>query len=427
MSLSAAWFDGTGPPDYTDIRCDVDYSGASSSSSTSGSYIQYTYHPCGWLIFLPNKAQGSANIKNPEYGYIYAKKDSDSSEKALPYVQHYLRSAPAVSRASGEYMVRTFDREDATDSYIIITKATGGSDTCSVYHYQPYAWYGRVGQVIAAILLHQGVDPDHIDTDAFSDADDGQAAIGSSDDEEPFVFYRREIGQTLGETIKALSTHCWDVLSINLAGKVSLTRRDSSTHTVASLAKSDGVVSVQWRYAFELVINTGWVCEGRYYDPTYTTLGTFSDIVLTCSEVGFPSKMLSPNNKPFEEFTDSTSVTKFGQRPIGKRNMDILQDNEVQSIRYHHLPYLCNVESTTGDPMAAKAELVARYEDIDSQLRREVTVVQDLRGLDYDVGHSVLDVAVTDDGETIDRMTCIRKTVDFRDLSVTSVLLEEPS
>jgi hypothetical protein len=77
--------------------------------------------------------------------------------------------------------------------------------------------------------------------------------------------------------------------------------------------------------------------------------------------------------------------------------------------------------------MAAKATLMSRLDDVEAVLRREVTVVQDLHGLDFDVGFKVSSVAVTEDGETISDTRCTKKTIDFNDLTVTSTLLEEPS
>jgi len=67
-----------------------------------------------------------------------------------------------------------------------------------------------------------------------------------------------------------------------------------------------------------------------------------------------------------------------------------------------------------------------RLTDVESTLRREVTIKQDLRGLDYDVGYEVSGIAVTGDGDTI-TATCIEKEIDFGSLTVSSVLLEEPA
>jgi len=428
VALGATWFAGTGTPNYTDIRCDADFTSASSSSTTSGSYIRYDYTPCGWLIFLPNKAQtNGGNLQDPEYGYVYATKDSDSSEVSLRNIYHDLRSAPAISRSTDQNMYRPFD-DDQANSRLRIVLPTGGADTCSVYIYQPFAWYGRCAEVIAAVLLVKGVSAGSIDQTAFSAADDAQAAMGSSDDEEPFVFYRRQIGQSLGEAIKQLAVNSWDILTVNLDGEVALMPRTSvpAGFTVSSLDREDGVVSVNWRYAREMLVNHTVASEGRYYDVTFEQVGTFNNIPMLVSEVSFPSAASKMRSLPFEEFEDSTSQTRYGLRSLG-REMELQEGPDVRTIRSYHLPYLCNVEGSSGDPVAAKTVLMARLADVEAQLRREITVVQDLRGLDYDVGYLVEDVELTSDGAEIDEMFCIKKTIDFNDLSVTSVLLEEPS
>ena len=430
MGLDSDWFAGTGPPDYTDLRCNHDSSGASLSTNTIGSWISYSWGPCVWLVFLSNKRGGpdGKNIKDANYGYVYGKKDVGGDEQGLHYIQHPFRSAPAISANTDGEMARPFaDGNGSLYDDIIVTVPTGGSGTTSIWLYQPYAWYGRVGQVIAAVMLNHGLGASYFDQPAFSDADDGQAAMGVDDDDEPYVFFRRELGQTLGEAIMQLSLHSWDILSIGMSGKIGLFRRVSpdSAFVITSLDDDDGVVSVQWRYAYERLVNHLWACEGRYYEYTTEDLsGSHSDRITSCAEIEFPGKTYGSNDMPFEEFSDAASITKYGERAGRSRDVSIQSGNEVKKIRYLHFPYMCNIEA---DPSNVKATLMARLSDVESQMRREVTVVQDFRGLDYDVGWTVEDVAITADGVTIDAMVCIKKTINFKDFTVTSVLLEEPS
>jgi hypothetical protein len=46
--------------------------------------------------------------------------------------------------------------------------------------------------------------------------------MGSDDSDEPWVYYRRKIGQTLAETIKQLSRNSWNILTINMSGKIAM-------------------------------------------------------------------------------------------------------------------------------------------------------------------------------------------------------------
>ncbi|RKZ11816.1 hypothetical protein DRQ53_15555, partial [bacterium] len=111
MALDSDWFAGSGPPDYTDIRCNLDVSGASMVDSTvDGSWHRYEWGPCDWLVFLPNKRGGpdGLNLSDAEYGYVYGKNDSGGTEQGLHYIQHGFRSAPATSASTGNYMARPF-------------------------------------------------------------------------------------------------------------------------------------------------------------------------------------------------------------------------------------------------------------------------------------------------------------------------------
>lgn len=60
----------------------------------------------------------------------------------------------------------------------------------------------------------------------------------------------------------------------------------------------------------------------------------------------------------------------------------------------------------------------------DHDLRREITVRQNLLGLAYGPGWQVQDCEVTGDGASI-ATRCIGKTIDFRSMTVTSTLIEE--
>lgn len=69
---------------------------------------------------------------------------------------------------------------------------------------------------------------------------------------------------------------------------------------------------------------------------------------------------------------------------------------------------------------------VAYWLASDSKSRRMVTVRQDFRALDWGIGALVENVAVTDDGQTIDEAWCVEREYDFNRLTVTSVLMERP-
>lgn len=426
MSLSSNWFAGVGSPSYLDIRRDADFSGAGLHTSTPGDgYIYSSWYPCNWLVFMPNQRGGADNYnrKDPEYGYVYGKKDSDSTEVGFHFVYFNTLTAPAADSEQVN-MVRPFaDPYGINGAELKVAVPTGGSNTCSVWLYQPFSWYGRVGQVIASMLRYAGVPTSAIDADAFSDADDEQAGMGSDDSDEPWVFYRRSVGQSLADSIKAIARCSWNVLTINASGEIALIPRttNATDYTLAGLTLDDGVISVQWQYRYDLLINDVLTSHGRF-------LSYHSDLPtsLSASEVSVPPKISGREYFPYAQFTDATSKTKYGTRTGGAPQIRVTgEDNIDQTVRAFHFQYLTNVEEA-GESADAMTTLMGRM-DIEAALRKEITIVQDMRGLDYDVGWTITNVAVTSDGVTIGKMHCIKKVVDFDDRTVTSTLLEEPS
>lgn len=426
MALPTNWFTGTGSPNYTDLRCDYDFSGASLSTTTLNGYIRSTWGPCAWLVWLPNKQiPGGFNNMDPNHGFIYLREDATSDLKGILYAQHPLRSAPATSATSGESMQRPFSYGASTGtSAIVLTHPTGGTQTCSVYIWQPWAWYGRCAQVIAAILMHQDLGTGYIDMPTFSDADDGQDNMGSTAGDEPWCFYRRQIGQSLADAITQLALCSWDLLTITMAGKVAMFRRVGidAGYVIDSLDADDGLIVAQWRYAPEHLANMAYTCHGRYYDLATEDLpSSFDARVSSCNEVAFPTVVTNRSGFPFASYSNSASVIKHGMVPVG-RTTRLMQDDVAVTVDVVHFQYMCNIETSPSNPVDTLMDRL----DVDAQLRREIRVVQDMLGVDYDCGWEVRDVAVTHDGETIDVTRCIGKIVNFRDMTVTSTLLEEP-
>ena len=66
-----------------------------------------------------------------------------------------------------------------------------------------------------------------------------------------------------------------------------------------------------------------------------------------------------------------------------------------------------------------------RLTNKERNLRKELTVKMDLRGLDWEVGRKVPSVKLTGDGTTISDTRCIEHKIDLDSLEVTTVLLEE--
>jgi hypothetical protein len=63
----------------------------------------------------------------------------------------------------------------------------------------------------------------------------------------------------------------------------------------------------------------------------------------------------------------------------------------------------------------------------DSKERRMVQVSQDMRALDWGIGARLSNVTVTDDAQTIPDMWCIEREYDFDNMTITSLLMEQPA
>jgi len=432
MSMSGDWWAGVGTPSYLTIRRDADFSGASATiyhNTPVAGWAKYVWGDCGWLCVMPDQRGGAEqlNAKNPEYGYLYGVKNADGTEVGFHFVDGSPRiEAPAYSE-SRALLYSTFfhDFTGSASTDIVVYRPETASIECSIWLYMPFIWYGRCAQVVASILRCRGVSTTYIDMDSFNDTDDEQAAMGSADDDEPFVFYRRQIGQSVAETIKQLARCSWNLLTINMAGKIAMMPRTSNAadYTIASLEADDGLISVQWGYAYEMLINDIWVSHRRYFDITDDVPTT-----LSATELPVPPRIRGLSGFPYANYTDATSVAKYGTL-TGNIAETTVQDGKYErKIRAHHFQWLENHEVTPGgDDSAAMTTLMSRFGAVDSNLRRELTIVQDGRGLDYDAGWIIEDVAITDDGVTIDKVICTRKVIDFSDMTVTSVLLEEPA
>ena len=434
MSLSAGWWTGAGPPDYTDIKQVPDFSGASEDDNafTADDGVAYNRARvlgCGFMSAVGGSVGYDLDENNKtgskEGGQLYVTEGTDATD-FNGYESMYV-STPI----SGYYTGKGTLAFPFFASGTVYATARGAAWTRREFFvWTPDCWLGKVAEVTGSILMYIGLATEYIDMTAWSDTDTGQGTYGGGSDE-IIVFYKREPGQTYGDTLKALTAHSWDILSITMGGKIGLYRRvgAASAYVIASLDGDDGVISVQWRYAYEHLGNSSYVGYGTWMehklDWLYVTgFGTVYPLVRNETTVRAPMDYVDA----WKEYTAAASVTKYGEKKIGKLTAKYYTEGELQEQAAYYLPYLSQETPAAGAAVAeaARDNYMDRI-DVDSQLRREVTVVQDFRGLDYDVGYRVEDVAVTADGVTIGAMVCIKKTINFNDFTVTSVLLEEPS
>jgi hypothetical protein len=294
-----------------------------------------------------------------------------------------------------------------------------GEWTFHLKHFQPYAYYGFVGEVIPSILMELGIDQDYIDTDAFDDSyDDQQGAIYNSP-----VGYAREVGVSVFESLQEISTHAKEMFGLTMGGKVTMPPRATPSETTTALA---GIKELTWRYA----------TEHQYNDVRVT--GGMASLATLVNRVNAPTEMDGNDEVDNDSYYFATEWDSAMAGALG----DSWEYSVTESLFYSDAPRLRLAGTeTTYDGKRVERQLPThmrfynspalggQYQtermDLFTLPLREVTVVQDYRGLDYDVGHRVYDV-VTDAGD-IPGMLCISKEIDDDNHTVTSVLLEDKS
>jgi len=299
-----------------------------------------------------------------------------------------------------------------------------------LYVWQPVSFFGTVAAVSAAILLKLGVPVEYIDQDAFSDADTGQTMYGPAFDTQINVFYRREPGQSLGDTLMALARHSYDMLTINMAGKIALMSRlrfPTGVRTITGLDLTDGVIVAEWRLSLDHLCNRVLAAYGRWFEDTERIWTNDAPDLYQYEEIQprpNPSGWANEDGHPWQTFEDQDSIDRFGVVELYSMRARFFSGEVEESISAYHMPYLSDTSQAFAE--GKMAEFFDRLA-VDARSRRETRVVQDMLGLDYDVGWRVLDLAVTHDGVVIADARCTSKIVNFRDMTVTSVLLEEPA
>ena len=310
---------------------------------------------------------------------------------------------------------------------------------CSVYHYQPYSWTGAVPEVIAAILLQMGLPRAYIEEADFTSANGKHdSTLGDT----PYVydppdspgaaaelFCWRRVGQKVIELVLEVARHARDLVFVNEAGKIDISSFTSPQKSVSGLGLADGIVgSVEWAWTSELIFNKvaatwgqAFRCWGEPADPPNAT-------GFCCQEE--PQLDSFQENSVIHEATNAASVARYGELWLPGHERFVSTTGTARKIAIVHFPFFLNPGVTDALWTAGGVggmQHVVYWLASDSKERRMVTVTQDFRALDWGIGTRVSNVAVTDDGQTINTAWCIERTYDFDRLTVTSVLMEQPA
>jgi len=291
-------------------------------------------------------------------------------------------------------------------------------ETFKIDHHAPWAWHGYPSEVAAAILLRLGVATTWIDTSAIDNAYDGEHSdhLVFPPLYAPRVCVFRKTGKTIIETIKRVAAHGWSRIGYTMSGKFACWSATRPTECAASgLLGIKGRIS--WRVADEHLYNIVESTFGQVCRTTILGAGTAPTVISVYEAV--------PNSDyAYKSEWDDSLASARG-------DVWSYADEDATSQAVHGVIALGGNDEV-GKPKKLHHELFVDYYALVGTLARidkfcqplrEVTIAQDLFGLDYEVGTLITDYA-SPDGETID-LFCISKEIDFNTLTVTSKLLED--
>jgi hypothetical protein len=307
-----------------------------------------------------------------------------------------------------------------------------------LYHYSPWAWFGTVPQVIADIAMKCGIASSQIDMAAFDNAHDAYdlttgdapyttagglvgsySALGLTSKYE--IGCNRTVGESCADLVAKCARHSRDMYFVNEAGAFSVQSYTRPAGSVTSLSIADGIVGgIEWGYENKNMFNKAYLSWGSGAlvsgdSVTNPNTGGFSATEEAELE-SYQGEQMSCSSE------SSLSISKYGEVQMRGSRSDVNIRGALVNASKVHYPFHFSPHSGLGLDLPH----ISAWMRSTGKIPRTVTITQDFRALDWGIGSKVLNVAVTDDGQTIPEMWCIERTYDFDRLTVTSVLMEQP-
>ena len=319
------------------------------------------------------------------------------------------------------------------------TRGTGSGTQLAwfLHHVQPVAFRGVVSEVIGAILMYAGYDPNRIDQDSFDEAYDAELLAGSDNNKRPYVWVIPQQGESVLATIKRIMQHWNHILTFDRAGKIALVPADSLDTPYVIIDTDSNILELKSKVNKELIFNKVTAMHGGGYmrHAAYVGIGQPSPV----ARCHYEAHLKSDYDSAFsDEYLDQDSIDKFGERQYGDQirqpmtmsEREIMVPGRIAEDRpLTRIPRTINVASE-GEPVSIahfphyhytdiKDAIMARFLSNETKLKDTVEIKQDLLGFDFDIGHMVLN------GQTGLTYRCIKQTLDFNKFTVTSNLLQE--
>ena len=301
---------------------------------------------------------------------------------------------------------------------------------CRMYHYNPWAWFGTVPEVIAAILMKTGLDNSFIDIVAFDNAYD---AYDLTTGDAPWtggtskwgIHCWRKVGQTCYDLLADCMRHSRDLYYVAESGKFSVSSFTRPQNILSSLDYSDGVLhKVSWFSSTELLFNVSNATRGAATRTSGTSANPPDGSNFSASD---EPRLESHRSNSFRTGNSSaSSIAKYGEVYLSESEN---KDDEIintggapRTTKTVHYPFLLSGAGIPGTNIAH----ITNWLNSDGKPRKMITVKQDCQGFNFGIGDQVQNVALTSDDITAVDTRCIRKKYNFKDLTVESLLMEVP-
>lgn len=306
-----------------------------------------------------------------------------------------------------------------------------------LWHYNPWAWFGTVPQVIADIAMKCGVPRSMIAEGGFNTAHDAydlttgdapwKAVAGGGVMATKYeIAAPRIIGETCIEMLVRCASHSRDFYFTNERGQLACTSFTRGGNYSLSGPVGLTVGTIEWadtdKHMWNVVegswgsgaLTKGLFTVDQFYVPPDTISYSVSDEDRCESYIG---------DKLSVSYRDTDSVLKYGERPLRGRRVKRIALGRETEVEVAHYQYLLRPHTQTANALVA----FQAWMTSDREPCREVKITQDMRALDWGIGTIISNLAITPDGVTIPRVLCSEREYDFNNLTVTSVLLQIPS
>jgi hypothetical protein len=315
--------------------------------------------------------------------------------------------------------------------------------TWRLHHYNPFAWWGSVPEVIAAAAMAAGVSSDFIDQASFDNSHDayhlttGDAPWADLDSDWE-IYANRIVGEKVSDFLTKIAGHGRDFLFVNESGKLALDSFTRPLYSATGLSlKEDQILAlVSWTQTIKHTFNSvrsSWGQANRLsWEDTdgYTGARPGSTEMAVSFEPHLESR---PIDKWVDDDEDTTSLGLFGRLWLNGQKVISNFRGQPQETEISHYPFIMSPHVTRSDfwlwdkaTEGGGMVHVTNWLPSDGKIRTQLEIRQGPIGFDIGLGDEITDLEITGDGRTILNSRVIERTYNFDTLTMDSTILEIP-